>query len=129
MPNMDWYAALAKSPLTPPPYVFQTIWPLLYLLMGISVYLYVRQTPKIQRPLGISFFGLQLFLNFLWSPVFFGMQHIGGALLILSLLIFAVLGTIWIFAKTSKTAAWLLAPYFIWGLFAWHLNFAVWQLN
>ena len=129
MPDSEWYAALPKPDLTPPAAVFQTVWPLLYLLMAASLYLYLKNTPKIQRPLGIVFFCLQLFLNFLWSPVFFGMRHIAGALLILSLLIVTAACTLWIFYKTSRLAAGLIAPYVLWLLFAWYLNFEIWRLN
>lgn len=129
MVDSEWYQNLNKSLLTPPPAVFQTIWPILYLLMAAALYFYIKRTPKIQRPLGIIFFCLQLFLNFLWKPAFFGMQHISGALLILSLLLVTVACMIWIFNKTSRLAAGLMLPYFIWILFAWYLNFEIWRLN
>ncbi|MBS4773235.1 MAG: tryptophan-rich sensory protein [Proteobacteria bacterium] len=127
--DLEWYQSLGKPALTPPPEAFQTVWPVLYILMAVSFYFYLKQTPKIQRPLGIIFFCLQLFLNFLWSPVFFGMQRIGSALLVLSLLIVTVACTVWIFNKTSRLAAGLLLPYFVWILFAWYLNFEIWRLN
>lgn len=129
MVNLDWYQTLNKPTLTPPAEVFQTVWPILYILMAVSFYFYLKQTPKIQRPLGIIFFCLQLFLNFLWSPIFFGMHHIFGALFVTTLLIIAVACTILIFIKTSKLAAGLLIPYFVWILFAWYLNFEIWRLN
>ena len=129
MPNMEWYNALAKSALTPPPYVFQIVWPILYFLIAASLFVFLIKSKASYRYLGIIPFLLQLFLNLLWSPVFFEMQNIYGALLILSLLIFATIATIITFYKASKISAWLLAPYFVWLLFAWYLNFAIWQMN
>lgn len=129
MIDTEWYLSLNKPALTPQPAVFQTVWPILYLLMATALYFYIRQTPKLQRPLGITFFCLQLLLNFLWSPTFFGLRHIGGALLILSLLVATTACTVWIFNKTSRLAAGLMAPYFLWLLFAWYLNFEIWRLN
>lgn len=129
MQNPEWYYNLTKPELTPPPMVFQIIWPLLYLMIAISLIIYLKKTPKIQRPLGIVFFSTQLLLNFLWPQIFFKMTSIGGALIILSLLIVTVFYTIIIFKKTSKIAAALLTPYLLWILFAWYLNFEIWHLN
>ena len=33
-----WYQGLVKSDLNPPGYVFGIVWPILYLLMGITIW-------------------------------------------------------------------------------------------
>src|SRR5919202_5387271 len=41
-----WYRALRKPAFTPPGWVFGPVWTLLYLLMGVSLYLASRQTEE-----------------------------------------------------------------------------------
>lgn len=129
MQNMQWYETLIKPALTPPPYIFGTVWPILYFLIAASLFAFLIKSKASYRYVGIIPFLLQLLLNLMWSPVFFGMQNISGALMILSLLLIATTTTILTFYKASKLAASLLIPYFLWLLFAWYLNFAIWQMN
>ena len=113
----------------PPPIVFGIVWPLLYLMMAISLAFYFRNGITKADRLGIVFFVLQLILNLSWTPVFFGWHKLLWALVIILLLIFIVLVTGILFYKKSKTAGLLLVPYFLWLLFAVYLNFEVVRLN
>jgi tryptophan-rich sensory protein len=124
-----WYAALAKSPLNPPGWVFGPVWGVLYLLMGVSLHLVWRNGLKREGvKAAVEFFFLQLFLNALWSIFFFGMQNVLLAYMENVLLWFAVLATISAFYRVSRPAAWLLVPYICWVSFAGYLNFEVWNL-
>lgn len=125
-----WYSGLKKSILTPPPWVFSPVWITLYLLMCIAAFLVWRNgldRSDVVRALGI--FGIQLTLNVLWPSFFFGLRNAGLALIDISFLWFAVIWTMIIFSKISKTAMYLLVPYIVWLSFAIYLNFTVWQLN
>lgn len=124
-----WYLSLAKSPLTPPSEVFIIVWPILYTMMVISLFFYLRQGFSRDKILPIVIFTVQLLLNFAWSPVFFIHQDPLLALVILCLLIVFVICTIILFHKNSKAAAWLLVPYAIWLFFAFYLNFEIVRLN
>jgi tryptophan-rich sensory protein len=74
-------------------------------------------------------FGFQLLFNASWSIVFFGLKEpFWGLVVIISLLIILVLTIRW-FNIVSKTAAWLLVPYFLWVCFATALNYKIWELN
>lgn len=123
-----WYAGLAKPALNPPAWVFGPVWTILYFLMGVSLWLIWKSGAK-EKTRAIWLFIVQLALNAVWSPVFFGAQSIGGALATIVLLWAAIVLTILIFKKISKPAAWLLFPYILWVSFAAYLNFAIWMLN
>ena len=67
------YAMLNKAPLSPPGSVFGPVWIVLYLLMGIAIFLVLRTNTdeKLKRS-AAGLFVIQLLLNFLWSILFFG---------------------------------------------------------
>lgn len=123
-----WYSALTKPALNPPAWIFGPVWITLYLLMGISLWLVWKSDSK-EKSRAIWLFAAQLALNALWSPVFFGAQSIGSALVVIILLWAAIVLTILIFRKISKTAAWLLVPYIAWVSLASYLNYMLWVLN
>lgn len=125
-PPDAWYAALDKSALTPPGWVFPIAWTTLYVTIGISLFLY--QGTERDR-FASSAFAAQLVLNGLWSYLFFGRHSPGAALVDIALLWIAIVATIVGFARHSKPAAWLLAPYLAWVTFASYLNFAIWSAN
>lgn len=123
-----WYATLPKPALNPPSWIFGPVWTILYALMGIAFYL-IWSSPKSKfKNKAFALFGIQLFLNAIWSPIFFGAHSIGNALAVIVLLWAAIVMTIFIFQKVSKSAAWLLVPYIVWISFAIYLNFSIWQL-
>ena len=72
---------------------------------------------------------LQLALNFLWSPVFFGLELIGPALIVVAALLVAVLAFIAASWKPDRLSALLFVPYAAWVAFATLLNASIWQLN
>ena len=132
----DWYSGLTKPALNPPNWVFGPAWITLYTLMGIAFFLIWLSFTKAsgekeKRQIKIAFgiFGLQLLLNATWSIIFFGLQIPAWALVNIILLWVAILITIFIFYKISKTAAYLLIPYILWVSFAGYLNYAIWILN
>lgn len=124
----DWYASLEKPALNPPAWIFGPVWVSLYFLMGISLWL-IWKSGAAEKKRAIWLFVVQLVLNAVWSPVFFGAHAIGSALIIIVLLWAAIVMNILIFSKISKIAAWLLVPYIVWVSFAAYLNYAFWILN
>ena len=98
------------------------------LLMGVSLWLVWKSTAK-EKSKAIWLFAIQLVLNAVWSPIFFGVQSLGNALAIIVLLWAAIVLTILLFKKISRTAACLLLPYILWVSFAAYLNYAIWALN
>ncbi|ANE53154.1 TspO/MBR family protein [Flavisolibacter tropicus] len=128
--NGSWYQALEKPSWNPPNGVFGPVWTTLYVLMGIALYLvWKSNAPDKHKRWAISFWGIQLFLNLLWSYLFFGQEQILGALLEMIILWLFILFTIFAFARINKLAAWLLVPYISWVSFAAILNYTIWDLN
>ncbi len=148
-----WYDQLAKPSWTPPGEVIGAVWMVLYLLMGLSLYLVWARNWQIEQSLAgraarawnqisqklldgawqkqniIAIFSMQLILNVLWSFIFFELKSPGLAFFELLMLWVAIAYTIANFWRVSKLAAYLLMPYIAWVTFAGYLNFAIWQMN
>ncbi len=105
------------------------VWPILYVLIGISLLTFLRTKETRKKSTGIITFIIQTGLNLLWSPVFFGLKSPGVSLAVLCLLSFFLAQTFRIFYISSKTAFFLLLPYGIWILFALYLNIGIVVLN
>lgn len=126
----NWYAFLNKPFFAPPNWIFGPVWTVLYFLMGISFYLIWKQGwKKKNNKVAAKFFLAQLALNFIWSPIFFGLRNpLLGLIIIIALLILILL-TIKKFFSISKTASYVLLPYLLWVSFATLLNAAIVALN
>jgi len=125
-----WYDSLKKPPFSPPNWIFGPVWTILYTLMGISAYFVWRQgINDSQVKTALIIFGVQLFLNALWSPIFFGFRALFAGLIVIIIMWIAILLTILAFLKISTVAAVLLIPYILWVSFATILNFSLWILN
>ncbi len=124
-----WYASLEKPIFQPPNYLFGPVWTLLYILMGISLYLIWKSPSGTARTKALGIFALQLALNFGWSFIFFSFQWLGAALAWIILLWVVIAIQIGIFLRVNKTAAYLQIPYLLWVTFATLLNAAIWRLN
>lgn len=126
----DWYAGLIKPFFSPPNWVFGPVWTVLYIFMGLSLYLvWEKGTKKKKVKEALKLFAIQLLLNWIWSPVFFGTKNLFLAFVVIVLMWFFILKTVLAFSKINKTASYLLYPYFAWVSFASILNFSVWFLN
>ena len=128
MYNNNFYKDLIKPDFTPPSLVFKIIWPILYVLMAVSLFIILGMTNPL-KPWAISFFILQLVLNFLWSPVFFIFGKMKLALTISFFMIICVGIMILFFFQISKIAGILQIPYFLWLIFATFLNASFIYLN
>lgn len=123
-----WYANLNKPFFTPPSWLFAPAWIILFILMGVSLYLVLIKQKKIFTP-PVKIFFIHLVVNTLWSIVFFGMREPGLAFIVIVALWFLIYYIIKIFYKIDKTASYLLIPYLAWVSFASILNFSIWILN
>jgi len=134
--NVDgWYADAEKAPWNPPNWLFGPAWTLLYTLMSVAAWLVWRQRGRLRVRPALTLYVVQLVLNAVWTPVFFGLYPSVGApalwiaLVIILALDVAVLLTMLAFWRVSRVAAWLLVPYWAWVLFATTLNWALAALN
>lgn len=127
--NMVWYHTLTQPFFAPPDWLFGTMWTVLYVLMGVAGYYLTRDGFHARNRKVLFLFAAQLAANACWTPVFFGAHAVMAALGVLTLLLFL---TGWLLRESrsvSRTAFWLLMPYFLWLCFAWALNLAILILN
>lgn len=122
----DWYAALAKPPFNPPNWIFAPVWSVLYVLIAIAGWRCWMSAPT---GLPMRVWGVQLVLNFLWSPIFFGAHRMGLALGVIVALLVAILVFIRLNWRPDRLAAWLFVPYAAWVAFATLLNGSLLWLN
>jgi len=128
--NMDIYKQVATPPLSPPSWLFPVVWTLLYILMGISsAQVYLDRTDNRSRHHGLLSYGVSLFMNFLWSIIFFNMRSFLFAFVWLLGMLLFILRTVYYYSKVDKSAAKLQIPYIIWVSFAGYLTLGVYLLN
>lgn len=118
------YPTLNKPPLSPPKILFPIMWSILYLLMGIAYYIYIKNSNKEN-----IYYYIQLFFNLIWSILFFMLKlRFISIIWILFLNLFIII-TIKSFKEESKISAYMLIPYLLWTLFATYLNIGIYILN
>ena len=121
-----WYAALRKPPFNPPNWVFAPVWSTLYIMIGVAGWL-VWQRDWRSRMMA-AWVG-QLALNFIWTPVFFGLQAPAAALAVIVALLIVIIAFIVRGWSRDRAAALLFVPYAAWVAFASLLNAAIVYLN
>lgn len=119
----SWYLEIKKSPLTPPSMAFPIVWTILYFMIGFALYelLKLKEQKKLKGK-KLKFFYLQLFLNFLWSPVFFGLKNPHLGFIVVVPLWLMIIQNMFYYKKVSKKVSLLLLPYLLWVTFAIYLN-------
>ncbi len=123
----DWYRnQIAKPRWTPPDWVFPAAWSVLYILIALAA-ARVARLPGAEYAL--AFWALQMTLNSLWSPIFFGIRRIRAALIAVSALWLAVAATMIALFQLDWIAGALFVPYLVWVSIAFSLNFWIWRNN
>jgi tryptophan-rich sensory protein len=122
----EWYRSLAKPSWTPPPWLFGPAWTFLYVSMAVAAWGVWR---KVGWSAPVRWWLLQLILNAVWTPLFFGLRQPGLAFTEIILLWLAIAVTLVKFFKTVRWAGVLMVPYLAWVTFASALNFAIWRMN
>lgn len=126
----NWYALLNRPAFAPPNWLFGPVWTMLYFLMGVSLFLvWGRSSSEAKVKRSLILFFVHLAFNTAWSIVFFGLQQIFLAFLVILVLWFLIILVILNFYKINKVAAYLLVPYLYWVTFASVLNYSFWLLN
>ena len=121
------YNYLVNPPLSPPSYLFPIVWSILYLLIGISYYIYRKNNNN--DPLTIKLYYIQLILNYLWSIIFFTLKLRTLAVIWIIVLAITIIYLMIRFYKEERTSFYLLIPYILWVLFATYLNIGIVVLN
>lgn len=127
--DSEWYKQLNKPSWTPPGWVFPVMWTTLYTLMGIAAWLVWKEGGFAVQGYPLGAYITQLGLNFLWTPIFFGMHRPDYALVEILILWLAIAVTIYLFLPVKSIAAYLLVPYIVWVTIATSLNWYIWMYN
>ena len=122
MYNKNWYKTLKRSKLSPPDYVFGIVWPILYTMMAVSLYITITNKKCIGFCRPLPFFFIQLAFNLMWTTVFFKMKMKRAALGLIFLILFFTILTYKELLSISVLSAKLLIPYLLWLSFAGYLN-------
>lgn len=133
--TMEKFGAFNQPPLAPPAWLFPVAWTILYVLMGVASYLIYakyrdgKKAEKSMAKAGLIVYGVQLALNFIWTPLFFTGGLYWVAFAVLALMWIAEIALLVLSFKTSRAAFWCLLPYLLWTTFAGYLNIGIAVLN
>jgi tryptophan-rich sensory protein len=120
-----WYEALRKPAWQPPNRIFAPVWTLLYLGIAVAGW----RLWSVGASVALVWWTVQLALNAVWSPLFFGARRIDLALVDIVALWLVIAATVQASISVDSVATGLLLPYLAWVSFATALNFALWRLN
>lgn len=126
--SFEFFEILTKPPFSPPGWIFPIVWFILYALMGFAAYLIYKSDSK-GRNSALVIYWAQLFLNFLWSIVFFRFNLTGLSVAVILALLVMVTFMIFKFGKINTKAAAINIPYLLWLLYASYLNIGILSLN
>jgi tryptophan-rich sensory protein len=125
----NWYAALAKPAETPPDWAFPAAWTLIYILLGLALAMIIHARGSRLRGPAIALFSVQMVVNLIWSPLFFGMHQVSWSLITIGVMFVLALATTILFGRIRTGAAWLLVPYLAWLVYAGILTYRIAELN
>lgn len=120
------YNYLIQPLLSPPAWLFPVVWTIIYLLMGVSFYLYKRDT------LGDNIDTLyysQLVVNLIWPILFFVLKFRFIATIWIVVLDILVIIMLKMFFKYYRTSGYINILYLAWIIFATYLTFSIYLLN
>ncbi|MDJ0822597.1 MAG: TspO/MBR family protein [Paracoccaceae bacterium] len=125
-PPGEWYRNLSKPSWTPPDWVFPVTWTTLYICMATAG---ARVALADGNAIAMALWSLQIALNGLWTPVFFGLKRIRMGMVVLAALWLSVAATLVALWQVDWIAGALFVPYLVWVSIAGALNASVWRLN
>ena len=120
-----WYDALNKPTWTPPNWVFPVVWTSLYLLMSLAG----MRAAQAGGGLATALWSVQIALNTLWTPIYFGLHRIRAALVVICFLWLSVAATTVALFAVDWLAGLLFVPYLVWVTIAGFLNYTTVRLN
>lgn len=128
--GMRLFALMRKPPLTPPAWIFPAAWTALYIMMGIASYLvYTAGVSRVRRDRALTFYAVQLGMNFFWSIIFFALEmYLTAFIWLIGMWVLILICTA-LFWHIERRAGRLMLPYLAWVAFAGYLNMGVLLLN
>ena len=121
----EWYERLDKPSWTPPKWLFPLAWTLLYIAISVAG----ARLVAAEASHAVALWGLQIALNTLWTPVFFGKRTLRPALYVIAALWTSVAVCTVSFFTVDSVAGWLFVPYLLWVSYAAALNASILRRN
>ncbi len=122
-----WYSQLIKSKFNPPEWIFAPVWTTLYLMMTLAIWFFWHSKNRDMNTIYIYF--IHIIFNTTWSIVFFGLQQIFLALIVLIILIGLIITLIIRYKRVNFVSYYLMIPYLLWCSYALFLNINLLILN
>ncbi|KAG0346625.1 hypothetical protein BG004_001246 [Podila humilis] len=127
------YSSFDKPSWAPPSYIFAPTWSTLYVMIGYASHLVALRTGPITDPrvkylakTGLAIYGVNLALNFAWTPLMFWKRKMGAALVTAGGLTTTAVAMSCHYFKVDRLAGYLTIPYVAWLCYATALNFDTW---
>lgn len=128
--GMSMYELMNMPPLSPPGWVFSVAWTILYICMGLASYFVMEAETDLKcKTFALSLYAAQLFMNFMWSLIFFKFDMYLFAFIWLMIMWVLVIVCTYKFYKICKKTICLMTPYVLWLTFAAYLNFGAYIMN
>jgi tryptophan-rich sensory protein len=133
MNTYNWYSQLIKPTWAPPSWLFGPVWTVLYIIIAVSygTVFYKAFTKQIPWIVALPF-ALNLFFNFIFTPIQFGLKNnflsSVDILLVVVTLVWA-LYAIWYTSPELRWVVYVNIPYLLWSIFATCLQLTITYLN
>jgi tryptophan-rich sensory protein len=122
----NWFKSLKKPVLNPPSYVFSIAWFILYILIGVSYYLALKNKKFIYWIIPL----LHLILNFSYTPIIFMYKRLlESSFIVLLTLLTLIIVMVLFYSYKKYVSVYLLIPYLLWLIFANYLSWTFYLLN
>ncbi len=125
----DWYTKLEQPSYTAPAFIFGPVWAVLYLLMAISGWLLYLEPSSPQRTEALTWYGLQLGLNFSWSIIFFEYHQLFLSVVVIIAIWIGVLMTMIKSWPVNRWVTYMFIPNILWITYATWINIVIWLTN
>lgn len=122
-PDTPWFAGLVKPAIYPPPAVFGIVWTALFVMIGLALALVASAWGAHGRGAALVAFAIHFVITQSWTAVFFGMQDMIAALMVLGFGVASLAIALALVWRVRRAAVLLLLPYLAWLCFASALNY------
>lgn len=131
--SYNWYSTLLKPSWAPPSWLFGPVWTALYTVIAVSfgTVFYKVYTKEVPAIVALPFV-LNLFFNFIFTPLQFGLKnnlYAAVDVVLVWLTIVWFMYSVWTLAPQIKWVVYANIPYLIWVSFASVLQITITVLN
>ena len=117
--DTSFYKSLKLPFFAPPPIIFAIVWPILYILITISIIKTDKKDLNYYKSLIINYFSNQTYTFFFFT--------IKSPFIALIDTIIVLISSLFLYINSNKSK--LLIPYIIWNIFATILSISIYLMN